>query len=339
MNDKITTFSNIEKIKLIKSATPFYQLDNLSKNYSSQVYIKREDLNGVGIGGNKVRKLEYLLAEAKKHGATSVITGGGIQSNHAAATAICAKRVGLDSHLALVGAVPIDNEHYNSNGNVVIDSLCGANVKVFPKGKSVNERISEFTRQITAETGEQPFEICMGGSSTIGALGYVSAALELAEQFKEQSISSSTITLASGSAGTHAGLIVGFYLANVDVSVLGCSVLHDKATLTEMVLNLCEGIAQLIGLPDYNWLDNIHVDDSYVGEGYGIPSESTWQSINIGIEQESIIFDPCYSGKAFNYFLDLLQNNSSFLKGHNTFLMTGGLTGLFGYQHQVQEQY
>ncbi|NVK24210.1 MAG: D-cysteine desulfhydrase family protein [Gammaproteobacteria bacterium] len=332
-------FNSIPKEHLLKGATPLHELKNLSLRYDKALLVKRDDLSGVGIGGNKVRKLEYLLAEAKNNGAKSVITGGGIQSNHAAATAICAKMLGMDSYLALVDAVPIVNEHYSQNGNVVIDKLCDANIKVFSAGKSVNERIREFAADIEQKTGEKPFEICMGGSSAIGALGYVSAALEMAEQFELEGINSATVTLASGSAGTQAGLIAGFALAKRDVKILGCSVLHPKEVLAEMVRELCLELAQVLALPDINWDELINIDDGYIGEGYGIPSQGTWQAIKTGIAEEAILFDPCYSGKAFNYFLDLLENSSPLLKEHNVFLMTGGLTGLFGYQHQVQAQY
>ena len=340
-NQKITNmnhkFEIFPRVPLIQQATPFLPLDRLTELFNVSLWIKRDDMNGVGAGGNKVRKLEYLLADAKQNNASAIITGGGVQSNHASTTAICAKRLGLKSYLALVAAVPIENEHYQSNGNVFLNQLCNAEIKRFPKGSNVNKCIEQYAQEIEKLTGSKPYEICMGGSNVIGSLGYIKAALEIASQMKAHGIKFASLVHASGSAGTQAGLIVGFYLAGADVDVLGCSVVYDKPKISQMVLELCQQLSQLLGITNVNWAEKINVNDSYIGDGYGLPGKATWESIDIGIETESIIFDPCYTGKAFNYLLDLLREQSSLLRKNTIFLHTGGMVGLMGYQNFTQK--
>lgn len=331
--------SSFEKVPLIQAPTPLFNLNTLTKAHGYPLWVKRDDLCGVGTGGNKVRKLEYLLADAKKSGASSVVTGGGVQSNHAAATAICANKLGLHTFLALTESVPIKNAHYNENGNILINQLCGATTKRFANGTATNACIDQYANEIEKETGNTPYKIVMGGSSALGALGYVNAALELSEQLKQKGIRKATVIHASGSAGTQSGLIVGAALADIDLKIIGCSVLHPRPVLTTLVNDLCIDIARLLRLNGIDWGANIHIEDGYIGDGYGMPSYTTWQSIQTGINAESLICDPCYSGKAFNYFLDLTKSAASAAKtqlsGDAIFLMTGGLIGMMGYQQHI----
>ncbi|MFC3094402.1 D-cysteine desulfhydrase family protein [Alteromonas sediminis] len=329
----LSRFLNIQRCLLIKQPTPFNQMEMLSGRFSRQLWVKRDDLNGVAAGGNKVRKLEYLLQDAIASNAKAVITGGALQSNHASATALCAQRFGLKTYLALSQSVPIQGEHYENGANLVLDNLAQAAVQRFPAGSSTNENIALYAAQIENEMGFKPYEIVMGGSSALGALGYVRAALELADQASSISIQPTSLVHASGSAGTQAGLIVGMVLAGLDTKVVGISVLNLKETLFHAVLQLCEQTADMLQLPAINWHEKIWISDAFIGDGYGLPNEGTLAAIRTGMREEGILFDPCYTGKAFQAFLALNENDDQGLLGDTSvFLHTGGISGMFGYQ-------
>jgi L-cysteate sulfo-lyase len=221
---------------------------------------------------------------------------------------------------------------------MLLNSLSDAQIKPYPAGASSNACIEHYANELEAMQGIVPYQIPMGGSNAIGSLGYVKAALEIAQQLSELSAPPTKLITASGSAGTQAGLIVGFVLAKCDIQVIGASVLNDKNTLTNHVLSLCEQLAERLQIKDIQWNEKITVVDEFIGEGYGIPNRSTWQAMRIGMELESVILDPCYTAKAFQCLLSLCeqqtqnQSNSGYL-----FLHTGGVNGLMAYQSQIQD--
>jgi len=319
------------KFQLISDHTPLQTLCNLSKKYQQTLYIKRDDLTGVGVGGNKVRKLEYIVGDAIQKGATTLVTGGGVQSNHAAMTAIVAKRAGMKCHLALADAVPMKSEHYHQGGNAFIDQLMATSVRRFEKGKTSNQCIAELSDIVEKSDHAAPYPVPMGGSNALGCLGYVQAAFELIEQLKAKNITLASIVVASGSAGTQAGLIVGFAMAKIDIRVLGVSVLHPKEVLQKMIQELCEQTASLLAISEADWKSKVFVDDSYIGAGYGLPASSTWQAIDALVTSESIICDPVYTGKALEGWLHYLENDKELLGETSLFWHTGGFSGLFGY--------
>ncbi|WNC74008.1 D-cysteine desulfhydrase family protein [Thalassotalea psychrophila] len=327
----MSAYNHIEKIKLLPATTPLCLLEQLSIKYQQTLYIKRDDLTGIGAGGNKLRKLEYLFADALQKDATTVITGGGVQSNHAAMTAVCAKKLGLECHIALADAVPIYSEHYQRGGNVFLEQLADAKLTRFAKGLSSGECIEQLANKITADSNDIPYIIPMGGSNAIGALGYVDAANELLTQLNEQNITLDSIVLGSGSAGTQAGLLMGLLLAGSNIKVLGVSVLAQQNDLINNIDALCVEIAEILGVEQQNWRQHIYVDDGYIGEGYGIAQESTWQAIKTLISEEGIICDPCYTGKALDGWLDILSKRDGSLGQNSLFWHTGGVAGLFGY--------
>jgi len=332
----IEKFQSFSRLPLVKCVTPLYRLDALSATYHTNLYIKRDDLTGVGAGGNKVRKLEYLLADAREQGIKTVVTGGALQSNHAAMTALCARKAGFECQLALAENVPIDSVHYQHGGNLVLDQLCGVYITRYPGGLSSNDRIKELADTIRAQTGHALYLIPAGGSNAVGCFGYVRAALEIARQINEEGISLDTIALASGSAGTQAGLIIGFHLAGLSVKVLGFSVNYSRKALHGLILSLCNQLGELLGITDINWDERVCVDDSYVGPGYGIPYNDVWHNLIAAIEAEGILFDPVYSGKGFTGLLDYLSNKKGQL-GNTLFLHTGGLAGTLSYADLIQE--
>ena len=323
------------RIQLLPAPTPLYRLEGLSKLSDLPVYIKRDDLSGVGAGGNKARKLEYLLADARQQGARCVVTGGAVQSNHAAMVAVCARRVGLDCHLALIEAVPVKSSFYDEGGNIAIDRLCGAKIRRFPPDRDPNEYVALIAREIEKAEGHTPYPIPMGGSNGTGALGYVRAAAEYARQLETCGETIDTVILPSGSAGTQAGLVVGLALAGLDQSVIGISVLHNEANLRSIVAGLCEQLGEMLGLTGIDWNERFSIDDRFVGPGYGVPMPETWESIRKLIGSDGVICDPVYTGKAFHGLLTHLEQKRASLGRGVTFWHTGGLVGLLGYADRI----
>jgi D-cysteine desulfhydrase family pyridoxal phosphate-dependent enzyme len=324
------------RIQLLPAPTPLYRLGGLSALSRLPVFIKRDDLSGVGAGGNKARKLEYLLADAHRQGARCVVSGGAVQSNHAAMVAVCARRVGVDCHLALIEAVPVESPFYDEGGNIAIDRLCGARIRRFPPDRDPNEYVALLSKEIEKAEGHTPYPIPMGGSNGIGALGYVRAAIEYAEQVGGCEDAIDTVLLPSGSAGTQAGLIVGLALAGLEQSVIGISVLHSEANLRGLVLALCERLAEMLGLTGIDWNERISIDDGFVGPGYGLPTRETWESIRRLITTDGVICDPVYTGKALHGLLTCLEDRRSSLGRGVTFWHTGGLVGLLGYADRIE---
>ncbi len=332
-SDPLARLDALPRLPLLPSVTPFYRLDGMSERHHFEVYIKRDDLTGVGAGGNKARKLEYLLADAKAKGHQSVVSGGGVQSNHAAMTAVCSKRVGMDCYLALVESVPVSSVFYDEGANVSLDRLCGASITRFKSEKPTDAYIIDLVASLARSRGEQPYLIPVGGSSAIGALGYVRAALEFAQQ--EQSAGPiDTIVVACGSAGTQAGLLVGLAMAGLSTKVIGISVSHTD--LRDTIIRLCQELAGLLGLKATDWADRVVLDHRFVGEGYGLPSSQTWESIQSLIGSDAVICDPVYTGKALTGLLDYLEGDRGILGAGVTFWHTGGITGLFGYSDRIQ---
>jgi 1-aminocyclopropane-1-carboxylate deaminase/D-cysteine desulfhydrase-like pyridoxal-dependent ACC family enzyme len=265
-----------------------------------------------------------------------VVTGGAIQSNHAAMVAVCARRIGVDCHLALVEAVPVESPFYDDGGNVVIDRLCGARIRRFPADRDPNEYVALVSREIEETEGHVPYQIPMGGSNGTGALGYVRAALEYAQQLDRLADTVDTVLHPSGSAGTQAGLIVGLALAGLEQSVIGISVLHNEADLRGAVLALCEQLGDMLGMTGIDWNERIAIDDGFVGPGYGIPTRETWESIRKLIGTDGVICDPVYTGKALQGLLGYLEERRSSLGRGVTFWHTGGTAGLLGYADRIE---
>jgi D-cysteine desulfhydrase family pyridoxal phosphate-dependent enzyme len=324
------------RIQLLPLPTPFYRLEGLSSLFRLPIYIKRDDLTGVGAGGNKARKLEYLLADARHRGARCVVSGGGIQSNHAAMVAVCARRIGVECHLALVEAVPVQSPFYDEGGNIVIDRLCDAHIRRVPADRDPNEYVALLSREIEEAEGHAPYQIPMGGSNPTGALGFARAAIEYAQQLDRCADRIDTVLLPSGSAGTQAGLVVGLAIAGLEQNVIGISVLHSEANLRGLVLELCERLAEMLGLTGIDWDARISIEDGFVGPGYGVPTRETWESIRKLVASDGVICDPVYTGKALHALLTLLEERRPSLGRGITFWHTGGLAGLFGYAGQIE---
>ena len=312
--------------------TPLEPMDNLSRYLGGpRIWIKRDDCTGLAGGGNKTRKLEFLLADAEAQGADSVITQGATQSNHARQTAAIAARLRLPCHLILEDRTASRDPDYTHNGNVLLDELFAATIERVPGGTDMNGAMQAYATRL-AEAGGRPYVIPGGGSNPVGALGYVNAALELTHQANERGLRIDRLVHATGSAGTQAGLVAGMVGLNSHIRVLGVGVRAPAPAQHANVLALARATAAHLELATEVEARHVEVNCDYVGEGYGIPTEATLEAIRVLAEQEGILLDPVYSAKGMAGLIDLV-GKGEFADAENiVFLHTGGSQALFGYR-------
>lgn len=312
--------------------TPLEYLANLTNELNGpEIWIKRDDCTGMSTGGNKVRKLEFLMADAETQGADIVLTIGATQSNHARQLAAFAARMGVDCHILLEDRTGIMDYSYQYGGNVLLDHLHGATIENHPGGTDM-ETAMELAADRFRSQNRNPYGIPGGGSNSTGALGYVNAALELVNDANQAGLEVDHIIHATGSTGTQAGMITGLVGINSGVPLLGISVRASKRVQEDNVFRLACATAEKIGYPEIVSRDDVVVNSNYVGEGYGIPTAGTIEAIRMLAELEGILLDPVYSGKAMAGLIDLVRKH--FFKNGDriVFLHTGGTAGLFGYE-------
>ncbi len=319
------------RIFLAHLPTPLERMDRLTEALGGpEIWIKRDDCTGLSTGGNKTRKLEFLMAEAKARGADLVITQGATQSNHARQTAAFSAKLGMDCHLLLEDRTGYKEENYNHNGNVLLDVLHGATYERRGPGLDMNAEM-EAVAQTFMDQGRKVYTIPGGGSNTTGALGYANCALELVVQANDRDLVIDHIIHATGSTGTQAGLVTGLKALNAQIPVYGISVRAEKETQEKNVLKLAEGTADLIGCHGVVSAADIVANSDYVGDGYGIPTDAGIEAIEMFAKLEGILLDPVYSAKGAAGMIDLIRQDQ-FKKGERiVFLHTGGSASLFGY--------
>lgn len=311
-------FEHFPRVRLGVYPTPLYKLETISARYGRNIWIKRDDLCGVALGGNKVRKLEYLLAQAKAEGCDTVFTTGGAQSNHAMLTAACAARLGMACVLLLKKRGV--TEHL---GNLVLDDIYGAEVR-FVDTDRYDDIYAEMDR-LEAELAREGRKVCkipVGGSTALGALGYVGCVQEIAKQLPQVS----HIVSATGSGGTTAGLLLGARMFLPAAAVTGIAV--DTDPFEEIVPQLAEEAAALLDTAlgrapgDFRMV-------SHVGQGYAIPNPADTPYIHELARAEGILLDPVYTGKAWSGMLELLKSGGFGDEGDLVFVHTGGAAALF----------
>ena len=319
------------RIRLAHLPTPLEPLERLSAELGGpEIWIKRDDCTGLSTGGNKTRKLEFLMAEARDMGADIVLTQGATQSNHARQTAAFAAKLGMACHILLEDRTGSTDPNYNHNGNVFLDLLHGAATEKRPGGTDMNAELGVVAEQMQA-AGRKPFAIPGGGSNATGALGYVDAAQELMSQADSMGLRIDHLVHATGSAGTQAGLIVGLKGINAQVPLLGIGVRAPKPKQEENVYNLAVATAEKLGVHGVVQREDVVANTDYVGEGYGIPTPGMVEAIEMFARLEGVLLDPVYSGKGAAGLIDLCRKGY-FRKGERVvFLHTGGAVGLFGY--------
>ena len=319
------------RVHLAHLPTPLEYMENLSRALDGpDIWIKRDDCTGMSTGGNKTRKLEFLMAEAQQQGADMVLTQGATQSNHARQTAACAARLGLDCHILLEDRTGKTAVEYVHNGNVFLDLLHGASIERHPVTPDMNAAMEEVAERLRSE-GHKPYTIPGGGSNPTGALGYVNAALELVTQANEQGLRIDHVVHATGSAGTQAGLVTGLAGINSGIPLLGVGVRAPQQTQEENVFKLACATADKLGCSGVVQREQVIANCDYIGEGYGFPAPSTIEAIQLLAKLEGILLDPVYSGKGMAGLIDLCRKGL-FKSGENiVFIHTGGAAALFAY--------
>ena len=324
------------RLRIAHAPTPLEPMKNLSALLGGpNLWIKRDDCTGLATGGNKTRKLEYLMADALQKKADSVITQGATQSNHARQTAAIAARLGMKCHVILENRTGYAFEDYRHSGNVFLDRLYGASLSEVPGGTDMDQAMETLAGKLR-DAGGRPYVIPGGGSNAIGALGYVTCALELAEQASNAGLDIDVLVHATGSAGTQAGLVAGFEGARAQIPVYGIGVRAPKAPQEARVHGLAERTCELLGIPGAVAREKVVANCDYVGEGYGLPTPGMIDAVTMLARSEGILLDPVYSGKGMAGLIDLVRKGH-FSKGQNVvFLHTGGAVGLYGYLHAFE---
>ncbi len=318
----------IPRVALGHLPTPLEALDALSEELGGpRIWLKRDDCTGLATGGNKTRKLEYLLAAARAEGATDVVTFGAVQSNHARQTAAACAKLAMPCHLFLSRQVAWPHAAYEVAGNPLIDRLAGAEVHIVAADEIGDVARDALARMQTA--GRSPYVIPAGGSNAIGALGYVRCAYEIAAQCAALGITPSTIVHASSSAGTQAGLAYGLARLGGKASALGINVYHTRPEkLEQAVRALVADLAAANGVAaDVRY----RFDHRYLGEAYGMPTAACIDAIRMAASLEGVLFDPVYSGKALGALIDLISVGEFAGQKDIILLHTGGTAALAVY--------
>jgi D-cysteine desulfhydrase family pyridoxal phosphate-dependent enzyme len=331
--DLTTALDMLPRFALGHFPTPIEEAPRLSNRLGMRILIKRDDQTGLALGGNKVRKLEFLVGAALAQKADTLITTGGSQSNHARLTAAACRRAGLDCWLVLDRGV-----HPEDQGNMLLDLLLGAHVRLL---ESADPALAVTEMHALAaelrEQGAAPYIIPRGGSVPDGATGYVAMAVELLTQLAAQQESIAHLYLGTGSTGTHSGTVAGLTASRSPITVQGVSVSRSTAEQVEKVLSLSNATLEHLGLPAGVTLDHVHVDDAYRGPGYGIPTAETMEAIEIAALDEGLILDPVYTGKVMAGLIGHAREGRFGATDTILFLHTGGAPALFAYHEETAE--
>ena len=325
-----TALDNVPRRELGAYPTPLLHLGRLSRAVGCEIYLKRDDVLGPAGGGNKTRKLEYLLAAAVEGGATRVVTVGGPQSNHCRVTAGAARLLGLEPHLLLFG-----NPKKRATGNLLIDELLGAELHFIPPGPIAGEactfeELDAYVREEASKRIGDHYHIPLGGSNGLGTLGYVRAALEIAGQAEHMGIADARIVLAAGSGGTLAGLVAGLRLIGSPLRPVGIDVGSFWTDFPGLVVRLANDAYRLLGVPEVIGTADVElIETTYVGRKYGAPTPESEDAIRRLVRSEGVLLDPTYTAKAFAGLLDLLETGRLGDEEPVIFWHTGGLPGLF----------
>lgn len=315
-----------KRLEIANLPTKIERMNYLSKKLGKNIYIKRDDQTGLEISGNKVRKLEYTTQEALDTGCSTLITCGGIQSNHARATAAVAKLYGLDCILVLRS-----NDNPPLEGNYLMDLLLGADVRLIPP-ESFDGKSQEIMESIASELiqqGKKGYIMPMGASCGIGNFGYLHAMMEIAKQEKELGITFDAVVCTIGSGGTYSGLYLGNEYLNLKKDIIGISISATATYFTEEIKSIMSDSKDICSALEPVNLENIIIYDGYVGGGYAINSPEDFEIIKEIASNEAIILDPVYTGKAMKGMIAEIEKGSFDKYENILFIHTGGLFGVF----------
>lgn len=325
--------------RLISGTPPLDKLSNLSgRDGRSDLYVKRDDLTGLGMGGNKVRKLEFYTGQALSQGCDTLIITGAVQSNYVRVVAAAACAVGMDCHIQLEDRVEGMDAGYRTGGNVLLDRVFGATLHYLPA--DADEAAADANLDAIADDlrarGRNPYVIHLGATyEPRGALGYILGAREILDQIAALGIKVTQVVTASGSGQTHSGLLTGLRLAGSDLPVTGVCVRRDAVQQRARITNICANLGRLIGRPDLVGPDDIQVTDAFLAPGYGKNSPTTWDAFLLAARGEGLLLDPVYTSKSFAGALAIAADPAATAGGAVLYIHTGGLPALFAYEATI----
>lgn len=318
------------RLELIGAPTPLEHLPRFSDYLGRDIFIKRDDITPLALGGNKLRKLEFLAADALREGADVLITAGAIQSNHVRQTAAVAAKLGLKCFALLENPIQTQAENYLSNGNRLLLDLMDCEIELVDALHAPARQLDELRIRLEAQ-GFRPYVVPVGGSNALGALGYVECAQEIAHQ-SEEVVDFAAVVVASGSAGTHAGLAVGLEHLLPQTELVGVTVSRKTADQLPLVNALQQQVAELL---ETHSSAPITLWDDYFGPRYGMPSEEGMEAVKLLARLEGIFLDPVYTGKAMAGLIDGISQQRFQREGPLLFVHTGGAPALFAYYPSV----
>ena len=318
---------SVPKVDFCLLPTPLIPLKRLTAHLGgAEIFIKRDDLTGVAFGGNKNRKLEFLLADAREKGADVIVTEGALQSNHCLQTAACAAKLGFECELVLSGVDP-----KVITGNLFLDQILGVRIHQVKDSSERKPRMEEVKETLLSQN-KTPYIIPTGGSTRIGALGYLNCISEIVHQSKELGISFDYFIHATGSGGTQSGVLLGTELYYPDMKVLGINVGEPREELTQIIEAIIKEFIEDWKLKISIKRNTISIVDGYYGEGYGIPTTEMIDAVKLVAKLEGIFLDPVYGGKAMTGLIDLVKKAETISKDKKVlFLHSGGLPSIFNY--------
>jgi D-cysteine desulfhydrase family pyridoxal phosphate-dependent enzyme len=322
---------NLPRFPLATLPTPLEELSRLSSELGVRVLCKRDDLTGFALGGNKARKLEFLVADALAQDAATLVTGGGVQSNHIRITAAAARKAGLDAV-----AVVFDSPSGESNGNLLLDKILGA--ELVYAGTSDKNETDRVVRQVTEDLrarGRRPYLIPVGGSTGLGSYSYLLAVGELMEQLRALRVTPHTVFLTTGSCGTHAGVLAGVKYFEADIPVQGITVSRPVAEGRERITRLVAETAELIGRSLALGPGDIVIDDAFLGPAYAEITPEARSAIHMLARLEGLFLDPVYTAKTMAALIDYARRGQIPPGSTVVFWHTGGQPGLFGFPDDV----
>ena len=322
---------SLPRYKLAALPTPLDELPRLSRELGVRVLMKRDDLTGFALGGNKARKLEFLIADALAQNADMLVTGGGPQSNHARMTAAAARKIGVDCQIVFFGKPPPD-----VNGNLLLDELLGAQMMyAHTEDKSETDRILVRVADDLRAQGRKPYLIPVGGSTALGCASYVLAVGELLGPLSAQRVKPDYVFITTGSCGTHAGILAGMKFYNAAIPVYGITVSRTKSECEQRIPALVEKTGQLLDCQLPITTFDVIVNDAYIGPGYAKITPEARAAIHLVARLEGIFLDPVYTGKTMAGLSDLVARGEIARGSTVVFWHTGGAPGIFGHSKDV----
>lgn len=326
----------LPRVNLGNWPTPLHELPHLAAALGGpRIFVKRDDLTGLALGGNKCRKLEYVLGDAKQRGIDSIITTGSSQSNFALQMAAAARKIGMDPYLVLIKGV-----HAEMQGNLLLANILNLTINILDVTDpaemftTMRKKMNELADELRSQ-GRKPLVIPAGAGNSLGTAGWVDGAEEISKQLEEQKINVHYVVVANGTGSTQAGLVLGFKSLKLPITVIGISVLNKKTEAMNVVVTQAEETAKLLGLDVAITPADITIYDDYIGQGYGIPTKECIDAIRLVAQTEAIFLDPVYTGKAMVGLIDLV--NRGYLTKNDTvlFIHTGGAPAIFAYSAEL----